>query len=112
MTLSGKCGILFEMEDTMATHAPRTSKLDLRLSPEAKARLNAAAETRHQTVSQFVLASALESADATLAERQRFALSADQWTAFMAALDAPPRALPRLERLFRETGPFDPPTPG
>jgi uncharacterized protein (DUF1778 family) len=100
------------MEDPMATHAPRTSKLDLRLSPEAKARLNAAAETRHQTVSQFVLASALESADATLAERQRFALSADQWTAFMAALDALPRALPRLERLFREAGPFDPPTPG
>lgn len=40
------------------------------------------------------------------------ALSAAQWTAFMAALDAPPRSLPRLERLFLEAGPFDPPAPG
>ncbi|CAH2606409.1 conserved protein of unknown function (plasmid) [Rhodovastum atsumiense] len=96
----------------MASNPPRTSKLDLRLSPEAKARLNAAAHARHQTVSQFVLESALVRADETLAERQRFTLDAARWTAFMTALDAPPRALPRLERLFREAGPFDPPEPG
>jgi uncharacterized protein (DUF1778 family) len=33
----------------------RTSKLDLRLSPDAKARLAAAANERHQSISQFVL---------------------------------------------------------
>jgi uncharacterized protein (DUF1778 family) len=90
----------------------RTTKLDLRLSPEAKARLNAAATARQQSVSQFVLESALGRADETLAERQRFALDADRWTEFMAALEAPPRALPRLERLFREPMPFDRPEPG
>ncbi|MBK5966170.1 hypothetical protein CCR95_19310 [Thiocystis minor] len=95
----------------MSIRQNRTTKLDLRLSPEAKARLSAAAQERHQSVSQFVLTSALVQADETLAERQRFSLDAEHWTAFMAALDAPPRPLPRLERLFREPTPFDPPAP-
>lgn len=43
----------------------------------------------------------------TPAPRQRFALDADQWIAFLAALDAPPRELPRLKRLFREPSPFN-----
>jgi uncharacterized protein (DUF1778 family) len=90
----------------------RTTKLDLRLSPEAKARLSAAATARRQSVSQFVLESALGRADDALAERQRFSLDADRWTEFMAALDAPPRTLPRLERLLRDATPFDRPEPG
>ena len=94
----------------MSIRQNRTTKLDLRLlSPEAKARLSAAAQERHQSVSQFVLSSALVRADETLAQRQRFSLDAEHWTAFMAALDAPPRPLPRLERLFRESTPFDRP---
>lgn len=91
----------------MPAYDPRTTKLDLRLSPDAKARLHTAAQERRQSVSQFVLESALARADETLASRQRFSLDAERWAAFMAALDAPPRALPRLERLFREPGPFD-----
>jgi hypothetical protein len=43
----------------MPTRQIRTSKLDLRLSPDAKARLAAAANERHQSISQFVLESAL-----------------------------------------------------
>ncbi len=88
--------------------ASGTTKLDLRLSPDAKARLSAAAEAKHQSVSQFVLESALGRADEALAGRHRFSLDADRWAAFMAALDAPPRDLPRLERLFHERTPFDP----
>jgi uncharacterized protein (DUF1778 family) len=100
------------MEEPMAQTQARDTKLDIRLSRDAKARLNAAAEVRHQSVSQFVLESALGRADETLAERQRFALDAGQWTAFMAALDAPPRPLPRLERLFEEASPFEVPELG
>jgi uncharacterized protein (DUF1778 family) len=36
-------------------------------------------------------------------------LDADQWKAFIAALDAPPRPMLRLKRLFKEPGFFDPP---
>jgi uncharacterized protein (DUF1778 family) len=96
-------------ETRMPNRQSRSTKLDLRLTPEAKARLNAAARERHQSVSQFVLSSALERADETLADRQHFGLDAERWSAFMAALDKPPRALPRIERLLREPTPFDPP---
>lgn len=87
----------------------RTSKLDLRLSPEAKQTLNAAARVAQCSVSQFVLTSALERAAETLAERQHFHLNAEQWESFLAALETPPRAVPQLQKLFREPSPFDVP---
>ncbi len=93
----------------MPTRSARTTKLDLRLSPDAKQMLNAAARATHRSVSQFVLESAISRAEETLIERRRFELNAEQWAAFMAALDAPPRDLPRLRRLFSEPGPFDAP---
>ncbi len=83
------------------------AKLDLRLSPEEETRLNAAALAAHRSVTEFVLESAMQRADETLAGRTRFGLDADRWRAFLSALDAPPRDLPRLARLFQEDGPLD-----
>jgi uncharacterized protein (DUF1778 family) len=86
--------------ETMATRtarrATRSEKLDLRLTPHAKTALQ-----------KFVLESALARADEALADRRTFGLDAAQWKAFMAALDAAPRALPRLGRLLEEPGFFD-----
>jgi uncharacterized protein (DUF1778 family) len=104
--------VILATEALMAQTQTRDTKLDIRLSREAKARLSAAAAVRHQSISQFVLESALGRAEETLAERHRFTLGTEHWSAFMAALDAPPRALPRLERLFEEASPFDAPEPG
>lgn len=89
----------------MAGRVVRSSKLDLRLTPEAKEKLQAAARAAHRSVTEFVLESAMVRADETLAGRTRFELDADQWQLFLAALDAPPRELPRLARLFQEPGP-------
>lgn len=58
-------------------------------------------------MSEFVLESALAKAAETLPDRQHFGLDAERWTAFVMALDAPPRPLPRLVRLLSEPGPFD-----
>jgi uncharacterized protein (DUF1778 family) len=80
----------------------KTGRIDIRITPEARRLLQQAAQERHTTISQFVLESALHSANAVLAERSRIALNADQWTAFMAAFDAPPRRHPRMERLLNE----------
>ena len=91
----------------MPTLQPRSEKLDLRLTPQAKQRLYAAAQAAQRSVSDFVLHSALERADETLADRRVFSLDAEQWAAFQAALDAPPRSHPRLERLMREPSIFD-----
>ncbi len=85
----------------------RSAKLDLRLSLQAKEKLQAAARVAHRSMSEFVLESALVRADETLASRTRFELDADRWQAFLTALDAPPRELPRLARLFQEPGAFD-----
>jgi uncharacterized protein (DUF1778 family) len=85
----------------------RSEKLDLRLTPEAKRMLNAAAEASRRSVSDFVLESALARAQETLPDRQRFGLDAERWEAFLAALDAPARPLPRLQRLLTEPSVFE-----
>jgi uncharacterized protein (DUF1778 family) len=92
---------------TMSTGSMRSEKLDLRLTPAAKQKLYQAAAVAQRSVSDFVLESALTRADETLADRQRFGLKADQWEAFMAALDAPPRHHLRLERLLNESSIFE-----
>lgn len=84
----------------MTAAAIRSEKLDLRLSPEAKRTLHAAAAAARRSVSEFVLESALDRAAETLPDRRRFELDEQQWAAFQAALDAPPRPLPRLKRLL------------
>jgi len=85
----------------------RTEKLDLRISPTAKAKLQAAASATHRSMSDFVTESALSRAEETLAERRVFGLDAEKWAAFQAMLDAPPRPLPRLQTLLNEPGFFD-----
>ncbi|MBK1644534.1 hypothetical protein CKO25_07670 [Thiocapsa imhoffii] len=91
----------------MPTPTPRTEKLDLRLTPAAKRTLQTAAVATRRSVSEFVLESALARAQETLADRQRFGLDAEQWAAFQAALDAPPRPVPRLARLLQEPSVLD-----
>lgn len=87
--------------------ATRSEKLDLRLTPEAKRLLNAAAQATRRSVSDFVLESALARAEEALPDRQRFGLDAERWDMFLTALDAPPRPAPRLQRLLTEPSVFE-----
>lgn len=91
----------------MAITETRNEKLDLRLTPSAKRTLRIAAQAARRSVSEFVLESALARAEEILPDRQRFGLSAGQWAAFQAALDAPPRPAPRLAKLLREPSVFE-----
>lgn len=91
----------------MSRVAARTEKLDLRLTPSAKRVLQTAASASRRSVSEFVLESALARAEETLPDRRRFGLDAEHWAAFQAALDAPPRRLPRLGKLLREASVFE-----
>jgi uncharacterized protein (DUF1778 family) len=85
----------------------RSKKLGVRLTPSAKQQLQSAASVSHQSVSEFVLESALARAEETLPNRQYFGLNAEQWAPFQAALDAPPRFLPRMATLFHEPSVFE-----
>jgi len=87
----------------MQSFTPRSEKMDLRLTPAAKQMLYHAAAAAQRSVSDFVLESALARAEETLADRRHFGLNAEQWEAFLAALDAPPRRHARLERLLTES---------
>ena len=91
----------------MPTSPTRSEKLDLRLSPAAKKALAAAAAADRRSVSEFVLDSALARAEETLALRRHFGLGTAKWQAFIAALDAEPRELPRVKHLFSMRSPFE-----
>ena len=108
MTLSGTHAILPATEDAAMTATTlRTEKLDLRLSAAAKQALQTAAAAERRSVSEFVLGSALSRAEEMLAARRHFGLSAEKWQAFQAALDAEPRELPRIKKLFAKASVFE-----
>jgi uncharacterized protein (DUF1778 family) len=86
----------------MARHINRTERLGLRLTRVTKQTLQAAAKASGKSVGEFVLDAALSEAETQLADRRVFTLDGNGWDAFIAALDAPPRRIARLERLFRE----------
>jgi len=79
----------------------RDDRLEVRLTPKAKSMLKKAADVEEKTVSAFVLDKSLEAAAETLADRREFQLRAKQYDAFVAALDAPSKPRPRLEKLLK-----------
>jgi len=81
---------------------PRSERIDIRTTPSVKRTLQDAASTSSKTVSEFLLDSALTKAAEIMADRRLFQLDDEQWAAFLAALDAPPQPMPRLQRLLTE----------
>lgn len=79
----------------------KTQRVDLRISPAAKQLIQAAAQAQDKTVSEFLIDSGLASAAETLTDRRLFLLDDARWAEFQAALDAPPRARPRLAKLMQ-----------
>ena len=76
--------------------APKTARLDLRVSPEQKRLFEDAAAVTARTVTEFVVQSAAIAARDVIADRTRFVLPPEQWAAFTAAIERKPRVLPRL----------------
>jgi uncharacterized protein (DUF1778 family) len=90
-----------------AKRQTRSEKLDLRLTTRDKRILQEAAATERRSVTEFVLHSALIRAEDVLSEQRSIRLNAEQWRAFIEALDAPPQRHARLERLLKEPSVFD-----
>jgi len=90
-----------------AMKTAKSEKLDLRLSPATKRVLQEAAIASQRSVSEFILESAMARADEILPDRRRLGLDAEQWSAFLAALDAPPRPTPRLAELLNKPSVFE-----
>lgn len=85
----------------------KTERIDLRTTSSTKRLLQEAASAKRKSVTEFVLDAALEEAGDVLAERRLFILDDEQWSAFMAALDAPTTPRPRLKALLSEPSVFE-----
>lgn len=84
---------------------PRTTetkddRLQVRLDAASKNMLQRAANYRRKTVSQFVLATALEEAEKVIRENEVVSLSSADWTIFFDALTNPPPPNAALRKAF------------
>jgi uncharacterized protein (DUF1778 family) len=80
----------------------------LSFKSEAERLLLLAAKAAGRPRSNFGPEGALSRCAASSPDRKDFGLDADRWAAFVAALDAAPRELPRVLQLLHEPRLFDP----
>lgn len=85
----------------------KEARLNIRASLRQKELIARAAHIEEKTVSDFVLDNAYQAAKRVIADQAYFSLSKDQWGAFCAALDAPPKSISALRKLLTERGIFD-----
>ena len=85
----------------------KSERIDIRTTPSVKRVLQDAAAAKNKTVTEFMLDTALVEAAELRANQRLFTFNKAQWKAFTAALDAPTKPRPRLEKLMREPGVFD-----
>ena len=95
------------MSRTSKSRPPQSTRINLRVDAGVKATLVQAAKLQHQKLTEFMLNSSRAAAEIALAVRTRFVLPPDKWTEFNAALDAPPREIPALNKLFTKNPVFE-----
>lgn len=78
-----------EIETAEANRNPKDSRLNLRVSTAQQQIIRRAAAATDRSVTDFVLESAAERAEAVLAERRWFILSEDEFSRFEEMIDAP-----------------------
>lgn len=88
--------------------AAKDARLNIRARAHQKDVIARAAALQGTTISDFVLEKAYEAAHRALAEETTIRLPRKQWAAFVKALDAPPKAPPRLKRLLVESSILEP----
>ena len=87
----------------MTNPSRTTSVLSVRVNPDERAILEAAAEQAHTSLSDFVRRKALESAEAEMLNRTIVTIPAKDWEAFESWLHRPAEAIPALVELARRT---------
>ena len=66
-----------------------------------------AANLQHVPLTEFMLNSSRIAAEMALGDRTRFILSPEKWREFNTALDAPPRKIAGLRKLFAGKSAFE-----
>jgi uncharacterized protein (DUF1778 family) len=78
-----------------------TSVLSVRVDPDERALLEAAAEQARTSLSDFVRRKAVAAAEADLLNRSIVTIPAKHWDAFEAWIDRPAKVVPALKKLAR-----------
>jgi uncharacterized protein (DUF1778 family) len=91
----------------VSTKAKQSDRVNLRVARTLKSHLLKAAKASGRSLTDFVLAAAVASAEDVLAARTTFVLSRKDWQKFNSLLDSAPREIPRLKRLFKEKSIFE-----
>ena len=97
----------YSCRDDLVTIMPRTAvtsseRLNLRLNPAAKRRIEQAAAFAGTTVSGFILSSALATAERTIREHETMVLSRRDAEVFVDAILNPPRPSAKLGQALEE----------
>jgi uncharacterized protein (DUF1778 family) len=80
-----------------------TSILSVRVNPDERAILEAAAEQSRTSLSDFVRRKAVEAAEADVLKRTIVTIPAKDWEAFEAWVNSPAETIPALKKLARVT---------
>jgi uncharacterized protein (DUF1778 family) len=87
----------------MTNPSNTTSVVSVRVNPDERAILEAAAELAHTNLSDFMRRKALESAEVDVLNRTIVTISAKDWDAFEAWVKRPAESIPALAELARRT---------
>jgi uncharacterized protein (DUF1778 family) len=85
----------------------RSQNINLRVTRSQKALIDRAADALQRNRSDFMLETACREAETVLLDRRYFSLPVDDFKRFLAALDRPPGANPRLRRLLATKAPWE-----
>jgi len=83
----------------------KAHRLNVRIASADDALFRRAASAARESLSEFLIESARERAERLLADRTRFVLSDEQWSAFSDALDRSGGTTSEIVELFRRPRP-------
>ena len=89
---------------SMYTSSPRSERLNLRLTAEAKNRLREGADRAQQDMSSFILGAALDKARALALESRVLELSPSDFTQLLEELEFPRTVPEKLSALLGDPG--------
>jgi uncharacterized protein (DUF1778 family) len=95
--------MLYAIVIHMVNPSTTTSVLSVRVSPDERAILEAAAEQTRTSLSDFMRRKSLEAAEAEMLDRSIVTIPAKDWEAFEAWITRPAEAIPALSELARRT---------
>ncbi len=84
----------------------RSGNINIRVTPETLGLIDRAARVAGKTRTDFILDTVRQVAEDTVLDQRLFSLNAEQWEAFVAALDAPPQPNEKLAALMARRPPW------